>query len=71
MLPSRPENLLRSSGSPPTTSSRFCSGSVEPASLRAFEGQEVDVGLPGEYPVTPQIKGAIRAIMGVVLVEEV
>ncbi len=36
-----------------------------------FEGQEVDVGLPGEYPVTPQIKGAIRAIMGVVLVEEV
>ena len=36
-----------------------------------FEGKEVDVGLPGEYPVTPQIKGAIRAIMGVVLVEEV
>ncbi len=32
---------------------------------------EIDVMLPGEYPVTPQIKGAIRAIMGVVAVEEV
>jgi DNA polymerase-3 subunit alpha len=34
-------------------------------------GREVDIELPRPYPVTPQIKGAIKAISGVVLVEEV
>ena len=34
-------------------------------------GQEIDLALPQTYPVTPQIKGAIKAIAGVVLVEEV
>ncbi len=34
-------------------------------------GREVDVKLPKTYPITPQIKGAIKAIGGVVLVEEV
>ena len=34
-------------------------------------GREVDVTLPQTYPVTPQIKGAIKAMAGVVLVEEI
>jgi DNA polymerase-3 subunit alpha len=35
------------------------------------EGREVDIELPKTYPITPQIKGAIKAMGGVVLVEEV
>ncbi|MDZ4094348.1 MAG: DNA polymerase III subunit alpha, partial [Paracoccaceae bacterium] len=34
-------------------------------------GQEIDLELPNPYPVTPQIKGAIKAMNGVVMVEEV
>ena len=34
------------------------------------EGDEVDVVLPGTFPVTPQIKGAIKAMQGVVMVED-
>ena len=34
-------------------------------------GREIDVALPQPYPVTPQIKGAIKAMPGVVMVEEV
>ncbi|EEW24847.1 DNA polymerase III subunit alpha [Rhodobacter ferrooxidans] len=34
-------------------------------------GREIDLTLPADYPVTPQIKGAIKAMPGVVLVEEV
>jgi DNA polymerase-3 subunit alpha len=34
-------------------------------------GQEIDVTLPQDYPVTPQIKGAIKAMQGVVMVEEI
>ncbi len=34
-------------------------------------GREVDIELPKTYPITPQIKGAIKAMQGVVLVEEV
>ncbi len=34
-------------------------------------GDEIDLLLPGTYPVTPQIKGAIKAMAGVVMVEEV
>ena len=34
-------------------------------------GREIDVTLPQPYPVTPQAKGAIKAIQGVVMVEEV
>jgi DNA polymerase-3 subunit alpha len=34
-------------------------------------GQEVDIELPKPYPITPQIKGAIKAMGGVVMVEEV
>ncbi len=33
-------------------------------------GREIDVTLPDPYPVTPQIKGAIKAMQGVVLVED-
>ncbi|TFL20124.1 DNA polymerase III subunit alpha [Jannaschia formosa] len=32
---------------------------------------EVEFRLPGEYPVTPQIKGALRSLPGVAMVEEV
>jgi DNA polymerase-3 subunit alpha len=35
------------------------------------DGREIDLLLPGAYPVTPQIKGAIKAMQGVVMVEEV
>lgn len=34
------------------------------------KAQEVELSLPGEYPVTPQIKGAIKAAAGVVFLEE-
>ncbi|MDZ4094928.1 MAG: DNA polymerase III subunit alpha [Paracoccaceae bacterium] len=34
-------------------------------------GREIDLTLPQDYPVTPQIKGAIKAMQGVVMVEEV
>ena len=34
------------------------------------DGQEIDIDLPDQYPVTPQIKGAIKAMHGVVAVEE-
>ncbi|QIE54556.1 DNA polymerase III subunit alpha [Pikeienuella piscinae] len=33
-------------------------------------GQEVDIILPGEFPVTPAIRGAIKAATGVLHVEE-
>ncbi|MGB8814409.1 MAG: OB-fold nucleic acid binding domain-containing protein, partial [Paracoccaceae bacterium] len=31
-------------------------------------GREIDMLLPNDYPVTPQIKGAIKAMQGVVMV---
>jgi DNA polymerase-3 subunit alpha len=34
-------------------------------------GAEIDIATGGEYPVNPQIKGAIKAMPGVALVEEV
>ncbi len=34
-------------------------------------GNEIDVILPQAYPVTPQIKGAIKAMPGVLMVEEI
>jgi len=33
-------------------------------------GQEIDLELPQDYPVTPQVKGALKAMGGVVMVEE-
>jgi DNA polymerase III subunit alpha len=35
------------------------------------QGQEIDVTLPRPYPMTPQIKGAIKAMQGVVMVEDI
>jgi DNA polymerase-3 subunit alpha len=35
------------------------------------QGREVDITLPQPYPVTPQIKGAIKAMHGVLAVEEI
>ncbi|MBL9051281.1 MAG: DNA polymerase III subunit alpha [Tabrizicola sp.] len=34
------------------------------------QGREIDITLPETYPITPQIKGAIKAIHGVLAVEE-
>ncbi|MGA0540827.1 DNA polymerase III subunit alpha [Neotabrizicola sp. VNH66] len=34
-------------------------------------GREIDLELPQPYPVSPQVKGALKAIRGVVMVEEV
>ena len=33
-------------------------------------GREIDLLLPDPYPITPQIKGAIKAMQGVVLIED-
>ncbi len=33
-------------------------------------GREIDLTLPNPYPITPQIKGAIKAMQGVVMVED-
>jgi DNA polymerase-3 subunit alpha len=33
-------------------------------------GQEVEIALPGHYPVGPEIKGALKAVPGVAAVEE-
>jgi DNA polymerase-3 subunit alpha len=38
--------------------------------VTAPDGREIDIDLPDQYPVTPQIKGAIKAMRGVVAVEE-
>jgi DNA polymerase-3 subunit alpha len=35
------------------------------------QGREIDVTLPAAYPVTPQVRGAIKAMQGVVLVEDI
>ncbi|MFN3575556.1 MAG: DNA polymerase III subunit alpha [Tabrizicola sp.] len=35
------------------------------------DGREIDIALPDTYPVTPQIKGAIKAVQGVLAVEEI
>ena len=34
------------------------------------EGSEIDITLPDPYPVTPQIKGAIKSVHGVLAVED-
>ena len=33
-------------------------------------GQEIDLALAQDYPVSPQVKGALKAMGGVVMVEE-
>jgi DNA polymerase-3 subunit alpha len=38
--------------------------------VTAEDGREIDIDLPDQYPVTPQVKGAIKAMRGVVAVEE-
>ncbi|MFN3280610.1 MAG: DNA polymerase III subunit alpha [Tabrizicola sp.] len=35
------------------------------------DGREIDIALPDSYPVTPQIKGAIKAMQGVLAIEEI
>jgi DNA polymerase-3 subunit alpha len=43
---------------------RFCIADRE-------TGEEVEVDAGRDYPVNPQIKGAIKAMAGVVMVEEI
>ena len=35
------------------------------------QGREIDLVLPKPYPINPQIKGALKAVQGVVMVEDV
>ena len=35
-----------------------------------YEIQEIELALPGTWPVGPEVKGAIRGVAGVALVEE-
>ena len=35
------------------------------------DGREIDLKLPQSYPVTPQIRGAIKAMQGVMMIEDV
>ncbi|MEM6637929.1 MAG: DNA polymerase III subunit alpha [Pseudomonadota bacterium] len=46
-------------------------GSITLCVLAGADLGEVDVALPEPYPVTPQIKGAIKSLPGVVTVEDV
>ncbi|HLL27577.1 MAG TPA: DNA polymerase III subunit alpha [Xanthobacteraceae bacterium] len=39
--------------------------------LTLADGSEVEVKLPGRYPISPQIAGAMKAVPGVVAVQEV
>ena len=34
------------------------------------QGREIDIALPDSYPITPQVKGAIKAMQGVLAIEE-
>jgi DNA polymerase-3 subunit alpha len=34
------------------------------------QGREIDLTLPDAYPITPQVKGAIKAMQGVVMLED-
>jgi DNA polymerase-3 subunit alpha len=36
----------------------------------APDGREVDIELPDPYPITPQVKGAIKAMRGIAAIEE-
>ena len=38
--------------------------------LGLADGSEVEVKLPGRYPISPQIAGAMKAVPGVVAVQE-
>ena len=38
--------------------------------LELADGSDVEVKLPGRYPISPQIAGAMKAVPGVVAVQE-
>jgi DNA polymerase-3 subunit alpha len=38
--------------------------------LALADGSEVEVKLPGRYPISPQIAGAMKAVPGVIAVQE-
>jgi DNA polymerase-3 subunit alpha len=44
-------------------------GTVSVVVLLKGSGREVEIKLPGQYRVTPQIAGAIKAVPGIVHVE--
>ncbi|MFV0491770.1 MAG: DNA polymerase III subunit alpha [Pseudorhodobacter sp.] len=49
---------------------RSARGSIGFCVLDLETGEEIDLDLPGDYPVTPQVKGAIKAVNGVTMVED-
>jgi DNA polymerase-3 subunit alpha len=46
-------------------------GPVEVVITDAALGAEVEIALPGQWPITPEMRGAIKAASGVLHVEEV
>jgi DNA polymerase-3 subunit alpha len=49
---------------------RVAKGEVRLCVADAATGQEIDIALPGQWPVGPQVKGALKAVSGVMAVEE-
>jgi DNA polymerase-3 subunit alpha len=49
---------------------RVAKGEVRLCVADAVTGQEIDIALPGQWPVGPQVKGALKAVSGVMAVEE-
>ncbi len=49
---------------------RVAKGAVRLCVADAATGQEIDIALPGQWPVGPQVKGALKAVSGVMAVEE-
>ncbi|MFN3645896.1 MAG: DNA polymerase III subunit alpha [Gemmobacter sp.] len=49
---------------------RVAKGEVRLCVADDAAGQEVDIVLPGQWPVGPQVKGALKAVQGVLAVEE-
>ncbi|MDX5357101.1 MAG: DNA polymerase III subunit alpha, partial [Rhodobacterales bacterium] len=49
---------------------RMAKGQVTVCVADAASGQEIDIALPGQWPLGPQVKGALKAVQGVLAVEE-
>ena len=46
-------------------------GEVSLVVMRDASGEEIEIKLPGGYPVTAEVAGALKAIPGVIAVEHV
>ncbi|GGE01685.1 DNA polymerase III, alpha subunit [Gemmobacter megaterium] len=49
---------------------RMAKGQVMVCVADGGSGQEIDIALPGQWPLGPQVKGALKAVQGVLAVEE-